>query len=212
MIRKVIITLCLWLAGLAGMAQEHMPNRLNTYSDEPPPSGFQKENLFIGSGLLLGFGDDQFNIGVNPEIGYSVARWLDAGVIVNFNYNSITPDPSGYYNPDLGSKQFIYGGGLFARVYVLRSLFFAVQPEYNWTTETDTYYGNGGDKVTQTVSAPSLLLGIGYGRRIIGQNTFFIELMFDALDQANSPYVDVFGRPIPVIRFGIDFYLHKRRY
>jgi hypothetical protein len=210
MIRKVVITLCFWLAALAGVAQDHMPYRVNTYTDEAPPSGFQKANLFVGGGLILGFGADQFNAGINPEVGYSLAKWLDAGIIVNFLYNSITPDPNLYYNDDLSSKQFTYGGGVFARAYVLPFLFLTVQPEYNWITETNSY--GGEPKQTYNVSAPSLLLGVGYGRRLIGRTTFYFELMFDAINNVNSPYNDGFGHPLPILRAGFDIYLHKRNY
>ena len=42
--------------------------------------GFKKENVFLGGALSLGFGSGSFAVGANPEIGYSVAQWLDAGV------------------------------------------------------------------------------------------------------------------------------------
>src|ERR1700748_2792516 len=135
MIKKVVIAVCLGMIGLGSYAQDHMPNRVNTYSDEGPGTGFLKDNLFIGGSLGLGFGGDQFNVGVNPEIGYSLNRWLDAGVVGNFNYNSISAEPSGYYNPDVSEKQFIYGGGLFARAWVLPFLFLTAQPEFNWTSD-----------------------------------------------------------------------------
>jgi hypothetical protein len=54
-------------------------------------------------------------------------------------------------------------------------------------------------------------LGIGYGRRVVGQNGFYIALLFDALDNVNSPYNDAFGHPLPVLRAGFDIYLHQRR-
>jgi hypothetical protein len=55
-----------------------------------------------------------------------------------------------------------------------------------------------------------LLLGIGYGRRLIGQGTFFIALMFDVLGNPNSPYNDIHGDALPVIRAGFDIFVHKR--
>jgi hypothetical protein len=208
MIRKVVIVVCLGMIGLGSYAQNRMPNRVNTYSDEEPGTGFLKQNLFIGGSLGLGFANDQFSVGVNPEIGYSLNKWLDAGVVLNFNYNSITADPQGFYNPDLGEKEFIYGGGLFARAWVLPFLFLTAQPEFNWTNDKLT---PGGSPVSYTanVNAPSLLLGIGYGRRFVGQSTFYIALMFDALDNKNSPYNDYQGHPLPVIRAGFDVFVHK---
>lgn len=209
MIRKVFIAVCLSMAALAGYAQGHMPSRVYTYTDEGNGNGFLKQNLFVGGSLGLGFAADQFGVGVNPEVGYSLTRWLDAGIVVNFNYNSISPDPSGYYNPDLSEKEFIYGGGIFARAYVLPFLFLTAQPEFNWTHDTQKYEASGGAAYTTNVNAPSLLLGLGYGHRMIGQGTFYIAIMFDVLGNANSPYNDINGNPLPVLRAGFDIFVHK---
>jgi hypothetical protein len=209
MIRNLAIALCLWAISLAGRAQEHMPNRTYTYSDEGPGTGFLKQNLFLGGSLGLGFGSYNFDVGVNPEIGFSLNRWLDVGAVVNFNYSSIRADASLVYNDNTSSKQFTYGGGVFGRAYVLPFLFLTAQPEFNWTniTQKDMTYGAS---YKYNANAPSLLLGIGYGRRVVGESSFYIALMFDAISNSNSPYNDIYGHPLPVLRAGFDFYLHKR--
>ena len=70
--RKKFVLVCgLWMTGLVAVAQERMP-QVNTYTDAPPSTGFRKENLFIGGSLGLGFGTDQFTVGVNPEMGYAL--------------------------------------------------------------------------------------------------------------------------------------------
>jgi hypothetical protein len=211
MIRKVIfMTLCLLTIGFASFAQQHMPNRVNTYTDEGPGTGFQKENLFMGGSLNLSFGSYDFNVGISPEVGYSLNKWLDAGVVANFNYNSIRADPDLIYNNNTRYRTFTYGGGLFARAYPLPFLFFTVQPEFNWVSANQKYIPTG-DTFTYTANAPSLLLGIGYGQRVVGQGSFYIALMFDAIDNVNSPYNDIYGHPLPVIKAGFDFYLHHGR-
>jgi hypothetical protein len=208
MLRKVLfMTLSLLTAGLAGFSQQHMPNRVNTYTDEGPGTGFQKENLFMGGSLNLSFGSYDFNVGVSPEVGYSLNKWLDAGVVVNFNYNSIRADPNLIYNDNTRYRTFTYGGGLFARAYPLPFLFFTVQPEFNWVSANQKYVPTG-QTFNYTANAPSLLLGIGYGQRVVGQGSFYIALMFDAIDNVNSPYNDINGHPLPVIKAGFDFYLH----
>jgi hypothetical protein len=207
--KNIFLAVCMSMTAVAGFAQDHMPARVNTYTDEGSGTGFRKENLFIGSSLGIGFAADQFSVGVNPEVGYSLNRWLDAGVVVNFNYNSVSPDPSGTYNPDLSEKEFIYGGGLFARAYVLPWLFLTAQPEINWTHDTQKYEANGGATYVYNVNAPSLLLGIGYGHRMIGEGTFYFAVMFDVLGNANSPYNDIYGHPLPVLRAGFDLFPNK---
>jgi hypothetical protein len=211
MTRKFIVLAgCLLTTAVTGFAQDHMPNRVNTYTDQGSGTGFRKENLFIGGSLGLGFAADQFGVGVNPEVGWSLNRWLDAGAVVNFTYNSVSPDPSGYYNPDLSEKEFIYGGGLFARAYVIPWLFLTAQPEFNWTHDTQKYEASGGPSYVYNVNAPSLLLGIGYGHRTIGEGTYYFAIMFDVLGNTNSPYNDLYGHPLPVIRAGFDLFPHKR--
>ncbi len=198
------------MIGLGGFAQMRMAPRVNTYSDDGDGNGFLKQNLFLGGSLGLGFGTGQFNVGVNPEIGYSLSRWLDAGVVVNFNYNSISADPTLYFNNNTAVKQLTYGGGVFGRAFVLPFLFLTAQPEVNWIRTTETYEGAGGGSYKSNTSAGSLLLGAGYSRRMIGQSSFYFALMFDVAGSPNSPYNDIYGRPLPVIRAGFDIYLHGR--
>jgi len=213
MIKRIVIaaglSAGLLLIVMGGFAQGHMPSRMNTYSDEGAGTGFLKQNLFIGGGLSLGYGSYDFNVGATPEIGYSLNKWLDAGIVVNINYSSERADP--YYNNDTRYRSFNYGGGLFGRVWFLPFLFAQVQPEFNFINYNEKYMGPGGGTYSQTTNAPSVLLGIGYGQRIVGQNSFFLSLSLDVVNSQYSPYRDFNGAALPVVRAGFDFYLHPRR-
>ena len=202
MIKKVAITICFGMLVFVSRAQ-HMQNRVNTYSDEGSGTGFRKENLFVGGGLGLGFGSYDFNVGVNPEVGYSLNHWLDAGLVANFNYSSMK-NP---YNTDDRVHVFSYGGGAFGRAWFLPFLFVNVQPEVNWLSQKEKVAGTTIGNFNAT--AGSLLLGIGYGQRAVGQSTFYIAVMFDAISNVNSPYNDINGHPLPVIRAGFDIFVHK---
>lgn len=186
MIKKLIIAACFFVIGMEGFTQEHMPNRVNTYTDEGSATGFRKENLFVGGSLSLGFGSYNFNVGGAPEIGYSLNKWLDAGVLMNLNYNS---ERAEYFNNNTRYRSFNYGAGAFARAFPLPFLFFQVQPEYNWIDFNSKYIPTGAT-ASYSTNAPSLLLGVGYGQRVVGQGSFFISLMFDAMSDRNSPYRD----------------------
>ena len=80
-----VLTVCLTMTAAAGFAQDRMPGRVNTYTDEGTGTGFRKQNLFVGGSLGLGFADNVFSIGVNPEVGYSLNRWLDVGSRCEFH-------------------------------------------------------------------------------------------------------------------------------
>ena len=211
MIKKAVLALVGIITGLGVFAQQHMPNRTYTYSDQGMEPGFKKENLFVGGSLSLGFSNYTFNVGVSPEIGYSLNKWLDAGLLVNLNYSSERADPELIYNYDTRYRTFNYGAGAFARFYPLPFLFITAQPEFNLIDYTATEMYTGGVSYSANTSATSLLLGIGYGQRIVGHGSFYIALMFDALDNQYSPYRDSNGAAIPVIRAGFDFYLHPSR-
>jgi len=207
MIKRIVFAGIFMMAVSGAFAQERKPQRVYTYSDEGADGGFSKNNLFLGGSLQLGFGSYSFNAGVSPEIGYSLNSWLDAGVVVNFNYNSIRADP--YFTGNIRYHTINYGGGVFGRAYVLPFLFLTAQPEFNWQN-TNAKDMNSGETATFNTNAGSLLLGAGYGQRVIGQGSFYIAVMFDAIANKNSPYNDINGHPLPVIKAGFNFYLHKR--
>lgn len=164
---------------------------------------FKKENIFIGSALNLGFSSGVFKLGANPEIGYSITRWLDAGISTNVNYTSLRY---------IGATKhlFNYGAGTFVRIWPVRFLFLSGLPEYNWITVT-TKYTNGSTSTKNKFNAGSFLLGAGYGTRDIGRGYSYFAIMFDALKNINSPYRDSENRALPIIRAGFATYLHAKR-
>lgn len=186
----------------------------NIYNDNSStePKGFQKENVFLGGSVSLGFGSGSFGVGANPEIGYSVAQWLDAGVALNINYNSqkiYAADGSGIQTQGKISS-FNYGAGVFGRIYPVNFLFVQLQPEVNWIkySQKDNF---SGLKSNTTVSAPSLIAGIGYSQRVVTQGSYFLMIGLDVLNDTNSPYQDGYGHAQPIIRGGFDVYLRPSR-
>ncbi len=178
-----------------------------TYTSDEATKGFKKENIFIGGGLNLGFASNTFAVGVSPEIGYSIASWLDAGMAFNVNYVSQRADP--YYNNNVGQKSFSYGGGPFFRIYPIKVLFVQGQYESNWSNVT---YNNLGYQTKYNYSSSSFIAGIGYAQRIVGQNNFYTLIGFDLMNDKNSPY-NFNGSKYPIIKAGFDFYLrssHKK--
>ena len=201
--KKVFLSLLIILSVKALHAQ----NDYNNYNNADAPKGFQKQNVFIGGSISLGFGTGSFGVGANPEIGYSFAQWLDGGLAFNLNYNS-----QKYIDPYTGNytdrvSSFNYGAGVFVRAYPVRFLFVQFQPEENWISYKDKSYQNGLTGKTH-VNAASLIGGIGYSQRVITQGSYFFMIGLDLLDNANSPYRDQYNHAEPIIRGGFDVYLH----
>lgn len=176
-----------------------------TYTSDEGNKGFKKENIFIGSGLTLGFSSGSFNVGANPEIGYSIAQWLDAGISFNINYFSL----SGDYNFGNSQKAFNYGGGPFMRIYPVPFLFIEGEYEHNWIDYTTKL--QNGTTIKNNSTSSSFLAGIGYSQRIIGQTNFYTALMLDLGNDIHSPYIDSYGSAYPFVRIGFNFYLRPSR-
>lgn len=188
------------LAGIICFSTAALAQEENT----APQKGFDPNRVFIGSSLNIGLSNRFFNLGLNPEVGYSFNNWLDAGVLLNINYFS----QNGTVYKD---KNFNYGGGGFLRIWPVNFLHLQIQPEYNWISSTRTYSDNSGTFKYKT-GAASLLAGIGYGSREIGSRFSHFTIMIDLLQEMNSPYRDNYtGDPQPVFRGGFGIYLNSRR-
>ena len=181
--------------------------------DEEKPEekkGFKKENLFTGGSVSFGFGSaygsSSFSAGVSPVFGYNVTNWLDAGIAVNYNYQSIR----GYIVDGDRLRQNQYGGGAFVKIYPVRFLFAQAQLEHNFV---DYKYspGNGAGKSTQNFQTNSVLVGAGYaGRDPIEKRVFFyLSLLFDVSGVRNTPYTNAAGNAVPIITGGIQIPLFQ---
>lgn len=171
--------------------------------EEEKKGEFKKENIFIGTALNLGFGSSVFQLGANPEIGYSITKWLDAGISTNINYTS-------FRNFGFSDRVFNYGAGTFVRIWPVKFVFLSALPEYNFITITRKY-SNGTPSIKEKFEAGSFLLGGGYGSRIVGQSYSYFAIMFDALDNINSPYRDGENRALPIFRAGFAVYLNGKK-
>jgi hypothetical protein len=187
----------------------HAKAQSNEENNEKP-KGFQKEKLFTGGSVNLGFSSYSTSLGIAPQFGYSLANWADVGVNVNVNYTS----QRDYYTYGDKLRQTVYGPGAFVRLFPLNFLFATAQYEYNMIHlkyipgVNSTYV-----PAKNSVSASSLLLGGGYaGGRQKGNNTYyFISVSWDILGDKNSPYIDGLSRSIPVIRAGYNIGLFQGR-
>jgi hypothetical protein len=145
-------------------------------------------------------------VGLNPEIGYSITKWLDAGI--NFNVNYYSQNATDFST--VKYQNWSYGGGTFLRVWPVNFLHLQIQPEYNWINSTQKFT-NSPDVFKYKYQAESLLVGIGYGSHFIGSRYSYVTLMMDVLQNPFSPYRDQFNDPLPVFRAGFGMYLRPSR-
>ena len=96
--------------------------------------GFNKENFFTGGSISLAFYNNTFLVGGSPVFGYSLAKWVDLGIVANYNYTSYRD----VYSFDDKLRQSVYGGGSFIRLYPVRFLFVQAQAEHNFIRQKYT--------------------------------------------------------------------------
>src|SRR5687768_942043 len=114
-LKKLIVACLLFSITANSFAQEE------TSEDKKKKGRFRRDNIFIGGslGLSMGGWNGGFNIGANPEIGYSITNWLDAGISTNFNYFSYRAE----YNDGIRQRSTTLGAGVFARIFPIRNFF-----------------------------------------------------------------------------------------
>jgi hypothetical protein len=176
---------------------------LSSHAQDEEEKGFRKENLFTGGSISLGFSSNSFQIGGNPMFGYSITDWLDAGLVVNYNYASFRD----WQVFDDKLRQSTYGAGVFTRLYPVRFLFLQGQVEHNFTKQKYFPPGSGSSTSSASIDATSLLVGAGYSTNRFpgsGQPFFYMSLLFDVLGDDFSPYIDSRGRAIPIVRAGLQ--------
>ena len=194
--KKIILAALLFNLTFAANAQDE---------EVESGGGFKKEKLFTGGNVIASFYTGGTVLGVSPHFGYSLTNWLDAAVSLNFIY---TGERDRYENK---IRQTSFGPGAFVRVFPIKSVFLQGQFEHNF--QNLKVIPSGGSSYKQKVDVNSLLLGAGIASgRSPGNNTYYyFSVMFDALKLTNSPYVDSYGRLIPVIRAGFNIALFQGR-
>jgi len=207
--KKLIFAILLSGVVLHSMAQNEKTE------NEKPKGKFKKENLFSGGGINLSFSSYTTVLGASPVIGYSLKKWLDAGILINFNYSSdrhatyYDPLNNIYFSSDDKLKQTIWGPGAFLRIFPVKFLFVQVQGEENFMSQK-LIPANGAPIQREKFSAASCLLGAGYcnGREGSGSFFYYVSIMADVAKNKNSPYVEQLSdgkvNVLPIIRAGIQ--------
>lgn len=173
--------------------------------EQNTPGGYDPSNWFTGGSISLSIGgyDRGFLAGLNPHFGYTFARWIDAALAANFQYSTARDEFSNKY------RSTTYGLGIFTRIYPVSFLFIQAQPEYNLILQK--FIPFAGETLKDNIKVPSLLLGLGYTPVRSDKNSFtYFSILVDVLKNTNSPYIDGYGRLMPVVRAGFNIGLNRK--
>lgn len=151
--------------------------------EEPANGDGFASRIYYGGSITLGFGS-AFRIGVFPLLGVRLTPKLSAGAQVGIEYANY--DGS-------GRETVNYGGSLFARYRVIPQLYLHGEGVYA------SYELFGVGDTSQREWVPFVLLGGGFVQPVSGRTAAYVEVLFDVLQDDNSPYNDW----EPFVRVGV---------
>lgn len=193
-----LFALCLGLT-VATVAQETYTSSgkpLRNQKKVKKTQGFDRDRLIFGGGLGLGFSNVSTNLGVSPILGYSITDRWSGGIGLGYQYFSIR-DYWMVENPGvLGTYSYkplrtnLFSGSVWTRYIVYDNIFAHAELEYNHmrfkSYQTD-YLSNQIVSKTNSLSAPSLLLGAGIRQPLADRASLIIMALYDVLNRPNDP-------------------------
>jgi len=168
-----------------------------TVKEETKPETTQpvsKENRWYYGGTVgFSFWNDYTYIGIYPLVGYKVTPQFSIGGKIGYSYYN-------YHNTDLSTNN--YGGSVFTRYRVIPQFYLHAEFVY-FSYEQQTYDLQTRQYGTERNWVPFILLGGGLSQSI-GQNVWaYVEVLFDVLQDDNSPYEN--WDPFISIGVGVGF-------
>lgn len=137
---------------------------------------FNGNRVFYGGSLGFSFGSVT-SVRVNPLIGYRLTPKLSAGITALYEYNG--------YDTYYGKQNYNnYGGSVFGRFRFIPQIY--AHAEFNYTN----YQMSNALNEKYRVGVPFILLGGGFTQRIGGNAYAYGQILFDVLQDKNSPYDD----------------------
>jgi hypothetical protein len=170
--------------------------------DEKKEGGFRKDKLFTGGNLNIGYFNGVTVLGATPQLGYSVASWLDAGIVFGYTYTS----QGDIYGNKI--RNTIIGPGAFVRLFPVEFIFASVQYEHNFLRQKQIY---PGQTYIFKDDVNSLLVGLGYTSGKDGGNSpyYYFSVSVDVFNNPNSPYKTYNGEIYPVVNAGFNIPLFQ---
>lgn len=180
----------LLLLGLIAL-ESHAGDSIAEKGNISPANQIAKESKFYYGGYLnLTFGS-YTALGIEPLIGYKINPKLSAGAIVTYEYIR----DNGYSGYTYKASN--YGASIFGRYRVIPQFYLHAEfKEMNY----DSYYLIGQNN---RIWVPFLLLGGGYSQQISRNTWMNTQILFDVLQNENSPYRN--WTPFFNIGFGVGF-------
>jgi hypothetical protein len=172
LMKRIIVTIISAFVILSGsFAQESEKDK----EEAKPPSKKEPSKVYWGGQLGLSFGD-YFRIAVIPMVAYKVSPRFHVGGKIGYAYT----EDKRYENATITSHN--YGGSIFSRFLIVKGLYAHAEYMY-WSYKYQTENLEG-----ERTWVPFLLVGGGYIQPVSPSTSVFIEILWDVLNDENSPY------------------------
>jgi len=162
------------------------------FSQSEEPLRFDRSRLFTGGNLGLQFGNFT-TVDVSPILGYFFTDRIALGVGVIYQYHSYKDRVF----PALSYKTNIYGAKVFARYYIIESIFAHAEYE-GLSLETDFFDPSNLRHQTERFLVHNVLLGVGYRQAIGAFSGINLMLLYNINETVDTPYRN------PILRMGVD--------
>jgi hypothetical protein len=130
--------------------------------------------IYYGGGIGLSISKRLTQIGLQPHVGYKLSPKTSLGARLRYEYFKDSRDGQ-------TAESHSYGGGIFSRYRFARQVYGQAEfayTQYDWS-------GSRGK-----VSVPEFLLGGGYAQPIAAKTYLTVDVMFDLIQDEDSPYRD----------------------
>lgn len=151
---------------------------------------------YYGGTIGFNFGSDYFLLSLEPMVGYSISPKFSIGGKVQYTYIN-----DNQYDLDLTYHN--YGGSVFARYRPVP--FGYLHTEFVYANFENLKSVNPVTKAyeTERVWVPFILVGVGLVKSISAHTSAYVEILFDVLQDDNSPYEE--WDPIVHVGVGVGF-------
>ena len=178
------ITLCLVFPAL--MAQDTIPSvepqdtipavQAQAQPQESAQKGAWKKKMYYGGYINFSLGT-YTSIGIEPMVGYKIIPRLSVGAKFRYDY----VQDNRYLETYTYSN---YGGSLFARLMLIKRLYLhAEYASYSY----ESYVADGS---SERIWVPYFFVGAGFSQALGGRASLNVQVLFDVLNNENSPYRD----------------------
>ncbi len=181
---------CLILLSSTGSAQV-------VYSSSGKPikeataQGFDPQRLIFGGGFHFGMGTGYLRLGVSPVLGYRITKNFSAGIGLRYEYLSqkeaaYVYDSVTFLVEPFDLKTHGFALSAWGRHIVWNHLFVHVEPEL---INQEVFYQVNNFRIDrERIWIPCLLVGAGLRQPISERSSAVLMLLYDVLQDENSPY------------------------